>query len=129
MNQNFQHSWPRMTTILSLMNVGKFSKSEENTVRKGEIARNEQFLLFSQCFHSVFKRFELQTRKTRVCRWFSGRVFLSLVIQESLFQAALDPLGRFGGMSLGKTSQSPRSVHPGETTKMHEFCELLPRYD
>ena len=28
-------------------------KSFENTVGKGEIARNEQFLLFSQCFLPV----------------------------------------------------------------------------
>ena len=31
-------------------NGRKFSKMIENTVRKGEIARYEQFLLFSQCF-------------------------------------------------------------------------------
>ena len=28
----------------------KFSKQTENTVGKGEIARNEQFLVFPQCF-------------------------------------------------------------------------------
>ena len=31
-------------------NCTKFSKLVENTVRKGEIARYEQFLLFPQCF-------------------------------------------------------------------------------
>ena len=31
-------------------NGRKFSKRVENTVGKGEIARNEQFLLFPQCF-------------------------------------------------------------------------------
>ena len=31
-------------------NCGKFSKSTENTVGKGGIARYEQFLLFPQCF-------------------------------------------------------------------------------
>ena len=31
-------------------NGRKFSKRVENTERRGEIARNEQFLLFSQCF-------------------------------------------------------------------------------
>ena len=31
-------------------NVGKFSKREENTGGKGEIAHYEQFLLFPQCF-------------------------------------------------------------------------------
>ena len=34
-------------------NGGKFSKLVENTVRKGEIARNEQFLLFPQCFQKA----------------------------------------------------------------------------
>ena len=31
-------------------NDGKFSKMVENIVRRGEIARYEQFLLFTQCF-------------------------------------------------------------------------------
>ena len=31
----------------------KFFNRLENTVRKGEIARNEQFLLFSQCFQKT----------------------------------------------------------------------------
>ena len=31
-------------------NGGKFSKLEGNTVGKGEIAHNEQFLLFPRCF-------------------------------------------------------------------------------
>ena len=31
----------------------KFSKWVENTVGKGEIARYEQFLLFSQCFQKT----------------------------------------------------------------------------
>ena len=31
----------------------KFSKKVENTVGKGEIARYEQFLLFSQCFQKT----------------------------------------------------------------------------
>ena len=31
-------------------NARKFFKQVENTVGKGEIARNEQFLLFPQCF-------------------------------------------------------------------------------
>ena len=34
-------------------NGKKLYKSVENTVRKGEIARNEQFLLFQQCFQKV----------------------------------------------------------------------------
>ena len=34
-------------------NGRKFSKWVENTVGKGEIARNEQFLLFPQCFQKA----------------------------------------------------------------------------
>ena len=34
-------------------NGGEFSKLVENTVGKGEIARNEQFLLFPQCFQKT----------------------------------------------------------------------------
>ena len=35
-------------------NGRKFSRHVENTVGKGEIARCEQFLLFSQCFQQTF---------------------------------------------------------------------------
>ena len=34
-------------------NGRKFSKQVENTVRKGEITRHEQFLLFPQCFQKT----------------------------------------------------------------------------
>ena len=34
-------------------NGRKLSKQVENTVGKGEIARNEQFLLFPQCFQKA----------------------------------------------------------------------------
>ena len=34
-------------------NGSKLSKQVENTVRKGEIARYEQFLLFPQCFQKA----------------------------------------------------------------------------
>ena len=34
-------------------NGRKFSKQVENIVRKGEIARYEQFLLFPQCFQKT----------------------------------------------------------------------------
>ena len=34
-------------------NIRTFSKWVENTVGKGEIARNEQFLLFPQCFQKA----------------------------------------------------------------------------
>ena len=34
-------------------NGGKFSKHGENTVGKGEIAQDKQFLLFPQCFQKT----------------------------------------------------------------------------
>ena len=34
----------------------KFSKWIENTAEIGEIARNEQFLLFPQCFQVLYRR-------------------------------------------------------------------------
>ena len=37
--------------------IGLKYKSFENTVGKGEIARNEQFLLFPQCFLTIWKTF------------------------------------------------------------------------
>ena len=49
-------------------------KSFENTFRKGEIARNEQFLRFPQCFLPVWKTFS-RTFEIVVCKLFQfGRV-------------------------------------------------------
>ena len=42
-------------------NGSKFSKLVENTVGKGEIARNEQFLLFPPCFQKT----RLQARENQ----------------------------------------------------------------
>ena len=41
-------------TISNLTNGRKLSKRVESIVGKGEIARNEQFLLFSQCFQKTY---------------------------------------------------------------------------
>ena len=42
------------TTILNWMKMAESSsKGVENTVGKGEIARNRQFLLFPQCFQKA----------------------------------------------------------------------------
>ena len=43
------------------------SKSIENNVGKGEIARYEQFLLFPQCFLSIWRTF-CHFRKVQNCR-------------------------------------------------------------
>ena len=52
-------------------------KSFENTVGKGEIARNEQFLLFPQCFLSLWRTF-CHFRHTKNCRLQSLSVWKSL---------------------------------------------------
>ena len=41
---------------------GNFFKRIENTVERGEIARYEQFLLFSQCFSKDFYHRHVKTR-------------------------------------------------------------------
>ena len=41
----------------SLLKTSLKNKSFENTVEKGEIARNEQFLLFPQCFLPFWRTF------------------------------------------------------------------------
>ena len=49
--------------------------SFENTVRKGEIARNEQFLLFPQCFSSNLKLSSANSsnsEETKICRFGQG---------------------------------------------------------
>ena len=53
-------------------NGRKFSKQVENTLGKGEIARDEQFLLFPKCFLRTFPKVftkDLYCRhiKTRAC--------------------------------------------------------------
>ena len=53
----------------------------ENTVGKGEIARNEQFLLFSQCFLSFFGELSASGIKFEivVCKFFQfWRVYQNL---------------------------------------------------
>ena len=42
-----------MTILKFDKNGRKFSKPAENTVGKGEIPRNKQFLLFQQCFQNT----------------------------------------------------------------------------
>ena len=51
-------------------------KSLENTVKKGEIARNEQFLLFPQCFLPIWRTSTILIKsKIVVCKLFQfGRV-------------------------------------------------------
>ena len=47
--------FPTQTLVFTYMQY----KSFENSVEKGEIARNEQFLLFQQCFLSIFITFKI----------------------------------------------------------------------
>ena len=48
-------------------------KQVENTVGKGEIARYEQFLLFSQCFQNKLNGRHIKTRE-RVKLWEQGEI-------------------------------------------------------
>ena len=52
-------------------------KSFENTVGKGEIARNEQFLLFPQCFLPFWRTFR-HFHQTLKCRLQTLSVWKSL---------------------------------------------------
>ena len=52
-------------------------KSLENTVGKGEIARNEQFLLFPQCFLSIRRTF-CHFQQTLNCRLQTLSIWKSL---------------------------------------------------
>ena len=74
-------------------------KSVENTVGKGEIARNEQFLLFPHCFQ---KSCTADTEKPGLVwewvnglRWLSGFIFsaigLNLFLQTILTPIPIDP--------------------------------------
>ena len=51
-------------------NGRKFSKQVENTVRKGEIAHFEQFLLFPQCFQKAC--FPEASKGVIVLEWVKG---------------------------------------------------------
>ena len=78
-NCNFKPIPPQWHLLTSLGN-----KPFENTVGKGEIARNEQFLLFPQCFLLIWRAFyhfnktwncRLQTLsvwKSKICRLVMG---------------------------------------------------------
>ena len=47
------YPFPKQALVFTCLQYKTF----ENTVGKGEIARNEQFLLFPQCFLSVWRTF------------------------------------------------------------------------
>ena len=59
------------------VNSRKFSKLMENTVGKGEIARYEQFLLFTQCFQKVC--FPRASKGTIVWEWVKDSHFVLVV--------------------------------------------------
>ena len=59
----------------------KFFRRVENTVGKGEIARNEQFLLFPQCFQG--------TRETRDCLEIGQSFNALLLFQHMAVEGAL----------------------------------------
>ena len=59
-----------------------FSKRVENTVGKGEVACNEQFLLS----HNVFKRLVLQTRKNQGLFWKGLTSRILTTLRKKLFE-------------------------------------------
>ena len=70
--QTLSNKFPKQALVFTCLQY----KSFENTMGKGEIAHNEQFLLFPQCFYlfeelsAVFIKFEIV-----VCKLFQfGRV-------------------------------------------------------
>ena len=84
-----QRSWPQAFSIFltlcqgaepfpkqDLVFTGLQYKYFENTVRKGEIAHNEQFLLFPQSFLPIWRTFcHFHRIQIIVCKLFqSGRV-------------------------------------------------------
>ena len=66
-------TFPKQALVFTCMKYMSF----ENTVWKGEIAHDEQFLLFPQCFLSIFENFSAIFLKFEivVCQLFEfGRV-------------------------------------------------------
>ena len=77
--QNVHYDLKAFTAVIFGFNPGYTclqSKSLENTVGKGKIARNEQFFLFQQCFLSFFGELSAIFIKSKlVCKLFQfGRV-------------------------------------------------------
>ena len=67
---NFESQWLRHKHVYSINpfpNKPFQYKSFENTVRNGEIARNEQFLLFPQCFLPFWRTYH-HFHKIQNCR-------------------------------------------------------------
>ena len=61
-----------------------FSKCVENTVGKGEIARNEQSLLFPQCFQKDFNCRHVKNQGL------FGKEFSNIVVASALIHAFLE---------------------------------------
>ena len=87
------------------------NKSFENTVGKGEIARNEQFLLFPQCF--------LPFRKTYYyCNQIQNRRLQTLLVWKSLKFVVWE---RVNGRYSGKTHNHSPPFFPD-----HGYVEKQP---
>ena len=72
--------FPKQSLVFTCL----LSKSFENTAGKGEIARNEQFLLFPQCFSTHLENFLL----------FSSNLKLSSANSVSLGESKICRLGK-----------------------------------
>ena len=58
--------WTSLWEKEKLLIKGEFSKGVENTVGKGEIACNEQFLIYPQCFQKTCSANTLKTLTLQV---------------------------------------------------------------
>ena len=66
----FFKPFPKQALVFTCM----LYKSFENTVGEGDIARNEQFLLFPQCFLPIWRTFS-HFRQTKNCRLLTPSVW------------------------------------------------------
>ena len=104
----------------------------ENTVGKGEIVRDEQFLLFSKCFLSFLITFCIFVKlKNVACKLFQfGRVYLKLVVWERVHTTASHSTETSILCTDGNTDngQTPGQTH-GQTDRLilvyprkHSLC-------
>ena len=77
-----------MTNSHFTKNERKLSKQVENTVGKGEIARDEQFLLFPQCFQKAC--FPGESKGVIVWEWVKETLVVSHGCWDSARRALCD---------------------------------------
>ena len=80
---------PKQALVFTCLQYMSF----ENTVAKGEIARNEQFLLFPQCFSTCFEGFlPFSTNLKLLCKLFQNSKSLKFVVWERVKKCIEDQM-------------------------------------